>query len=138
MVELESTDKLELVLRNSYLFNILYIKRRNKKMASVMNANESNFQEEVLDSNTPVLVDFWAPWCGYCSRLSPVLDSFAAEAGDKIKIVKVNVDENRSLTQKYGVMSLPTMIMFKNGEPGEKLLGYMPKESLSAKIMPLL
>lgn len=107
-------------------------------MANVANATESNFQEEVLDVSKPVLVDFWAPWCGFCTKLSPVLDEVANELGDKLKIVKVNVDENRSVTQKYGVMSLPTMILFKNGEPGEKLMGFMPKAAITAKILPML
>ncbi|EAX47808.1 thioredoxin [Thermosinus carboxydivorans Nor1] len=107
-------------------------------MANVVNVNETNFQEEVLDSSKPVLVDFWAPWCGFCTKLSPVFDELANEMGDKVKLVKVNVDENRSLAQKYGVMSLPTMILFKNGEPGEKLIGFMPKQAIAAKISPLV
>lgn len=107
-------------------------------MASVMNTAEGTFKDDVLDAGGPVLVDFWAPWCGYCSKLAPVLDEVAGEIGDKVKIVKVNVDENRALSQKYGVMSLPTMILFKNGEPGERLMGFMPKANLTAKLNPLL
>jgi len=107
-------------------------------MANVMEANESNFHEEVLEAEKPVFVDFWAPWCGYCQRLTPIIDELAVELGDKIKVVKVNVDENRSLAQKHGVMSLPTMLLFKNGEVAEKLMGYMPKASITAKITPLL
>ncbi|WP_371371353.1 thioredoxin [Sporomusa aerivorans] len=103
-------------------------------MATVVNANENNFQEEVLDAATPVLVDFWAPWCGYCTRLAPIMDELAQEMGDKIKVAKLNVDENRSLAQKYGVMSLPTMIVFKDGEQQEKLTGYMPKANIAAKL----
>ncbi|CUH94023.1 hypothetical protein P22_0085 [Propionispora sp. 2/2-37] len=107
-------------------------------MSNLLNANQDNFQEEVVDSTTPVLVDFWAPWCGYCTKLSPVLEELAAELGTKVKIVKVNVDENRSLAQSYGVMSLPTMILFKGGEQTEKLMGYMPKSAISAKLSSLL
>ncbi len=103
-------------------------------MANVVNANENNFQEEVLDAAKPVLVDFWAPWCGYCTRLAPVMDELAEEMSDQIKIAKVNVDESRSLAQKYGVMSLPTMVVFKNGEQVEKLTGYMPKANIAAKV----
>ncbi|MDR3590059.1 MAG: thioredoxin [Negativicutes bacterium] len=107
-------------------------------MANVIEANEGNFHEEVLEADQPVFVDFWAPWCGYCQRLSPIIDELAAEMGDKLKIVKVNVDANRSLAQKHGVMSLPTMLIFKNGEAVEKLMGYMPKANITAKITPLL
>lgn len=105
---------------------------------SIVNTSESSFQDDVLEAQAPVLVDFWAPWCGYCTKLSPVLEEVAAEMGEKIKIVKINVDENRAIAQKYGVMSLPTMVMFKNGEPGDKLMGFMPKANLIAKLNPLL
>lgn len=103
-------------------------------MANVVNANENNFQEEVLDSAKPVLVDFWAPWCGYCTRLAPVMDELAQEMSDQIKVAKVNVDESRSLAQKYGVMSLPTMVIFKNGEQVEKMTGYIPKANIVTKV----
>lgn len=103
-------------------------------MANVVNTNENNFQEEVLDTAKPVLVDFWAPWCGYCTRLAPLLDELAEEMQDQIKVAKVNVDENRSLAQKYGVMSLPTMIVFKDGDQLEKITGYMPKPNIVAKL----
>ncbi|SMD06011.1 thioredoxin [Sporomusa malonica] len=103
-------------------------------MANVVNANENNFQEEVLDSAKPVLVDFWAPWCGYCTRLAPVMDELAEEMSDQIKVAKVNVDESRSLAQKYGVMSLPTMVIFKNGEQVEKMTGYIPKANIVTKV----
>ncbi|KYZ77092.1 thioredoxin [Anaerosporomusa subterranea] len=107
-------------------------------MSSVINTSEAAFQDDVLEAKGPVLVDFWAPWCGYCTKLSPILDEVAGELGDKIKIVKVNVDENRAISQKYGVMSLPTMMVFKNGEPGERLMGFMPRVNLIAKLNPLL
>lgn len=107
-------------------------------MANAMDVNEANFQEEVLDADTPVLADFWAPWCGYCQRLAPILDELAGDAGDKYKVVKVNVDQNRSLAQKFGVMSLPTMILFKNGDQAEKLMGFMPKANIEAKLKPYI
>ncbi|MDU4959752.1 MAG: thioredoxin [Sporomusaceae bacterium] len=107
-------------------------------MAEMTNTNEAAFQTDVVEAKIPVLVDFWAPWCGYCTKLAPVLDEVAAELGDKLKIVKLNVDENRALAQKYGVMSLPTMLLFKNGEPGERLMGFMPKTNLLAKLNPHL
>lgn len=107
-------------------------------MVSVIHVNEENFQREVVDSKIPVLADFWAPWCGHCTKLSPVLDELASDMGDKIKVVKINVDENRALAQKFNVMSLPTMILIKDGEKIEKLLGFMPKSAISDKILPLL
>lgn len=107
-------------------------------MATVVNANENNFQEEVLDAAKPVLVDFWAPWCGYCTKLAPIMDELAHEMDNQIKIAKVNVDENRSLSQKYGVMSLPTMIVFKDGEQLEKLTGYLPKANIASKLEKLV
>lgn len=107
-------------------------------MSNALEVNETSFQTEVLDANQAVLVDFWAPWCGYCIKLAPILDEVAAELGAQLKIVKVNTDENRGLAQKYNVMSLPTMLLFKNGEPSEKLMGYMPKANIVQKIKPQL
>ncbi len=107
-------------------------------MAIVMDGNENNFQEEVLDSTLPVLVDFWAPWCGYCTKLTPVFEELAMDMSGKVKFVKINVDENKAITQKYNVMSLPTMLLFKNGTQIEKLMGFMPKDSIASKITPLL
>lgn len=107
-------------------------------MANVIHVTEENFQQEVIDSQQPVLADFWAPWCGHCTNLSPILDELAADMGDQIKVVKINVDENRTLAQRYSVMSLPTMILIKNGEKVEKLMGFMPKANLRDKIQPLL
>jgi len=107
-------------------------------MANVVNVSEENFNEEVIEVNQPVLVDFWAPWCGYCTKLAPVLDELAEEYGDKVSIVKVNVDENRKVAEQYGVMSLPTIIVFKDGDQVEKLIGYMPKAAISAKLKPYL
>jgi thioredoxin 1 len=103
-----------------------------------LTVNESNFHEEVIEAAQPVLVDFWAPWCGYCQKLTPVIDELADEMADKVKVVKVNVDENRSLAQRYGVMSLPTMLLYKNGEQTEKMMGFMPKAAIIAKINPLI
>ncbi|MGI6092575.1 MAG: thioredoxin [Veillonellaceae bacterium] len=107
-------------------------------MADVLNVTEENFTEEVLESEKPVLVDFWAPWCGYCTKLSPIFDEIAKENSDKLKLVKVNVDESRALAQKLGVMSLPTMILFKNGDQVEKAMGFIPKAVILSKFLPLV
>ncbi len=107
-------------------------------MANVIHVNEENFQSEVMESKLPVLADFWAPWCGHCMKLSPILDELAADLGDKVKVVKISVDENRALAQQYSVMSLPTMILIKDGEKVDKLLGFMPKAVISDKISSVL
>jgi len=103
-------------------------------MSVVVNASNGTFQEEVLDSNLPVLVDFWAPWCGHCTRLSPVIDEVAEELGDAIKVVKVNVDANRELATQYNIKSLPSMLIFKAGKVDETLMGFMPKGALITKV----
>jgi len=107
-------------------------------MANIIDINEENFQSEVLESKLPVLVDFWSPWCGHCTQLSPVIDELAADMAGKVKVVKISADENKALAKQYSIMSLPTMILFKNGEKVEKLLGFMPKTAISDKITPLL
>lgn len=90
---------------------------------------ESNFSEEVLSANGLVLVDFWAPWCGPCRALSPLLDTIAAENAD-LKVVKVNVDENGSIATQFGVRSIPTLVLFKNGQAIDTKVGALPKKTL--------
>jgi thioredoxin 1 len=107
-------------------------------MANAIDINEENFQSEVVESKLPVLADFWSPWCGHCTQLSPIIDELAADMKDKVKVVKISVDENKALAKQYSVMSLPTMILFKNGEKVEKLSGFMPKAAISDKITPFL
>ena len=91
---------------------------------------EQSFDVEVLQSDTPVIVDFWAEWCGPCHAVAPVLDRIMEEHGDELKLVKVNIDEQPALSQRYGVQSIPTMILFKQGEPAAAAIGAQPKPAL--------
>jgi thioredoxin 1 len=99
-----------------------------------IDVTEATFEEEVLQSETPVLVDFWAEWCGPCHAVSPVLEKIADERKDELKLVKVNIDNEQALSMKYGVMSIPTMILFKNGEPAAAAVGALPKASLERSL----
>jgi thioredoxin 1 len=91
---------------------------------------ESSFEQEVIQSDKPVIVDFWAEWCGPCHAVSPVLDRIADERADELKLVKVNIDEQPALAQRYGVVSIPTMILFRDGEPAASAIGAHPKGAL--------
>lgn len=100
---------------------------------AVLTITKDNFESEVLKSEKPVLVDFWAAWCGPCKMVSPVIDEIAEERDD-ILVGKINIDEQMELAQKYGVMSIPTMIVFKNGEVANKNVGAIPKENIIAML----
>lgn len=91
---------------------------------------KGNFEDEVLKSGIPVLVDFWASWCGPCKMLAPTVAQIAEEYSGKIKVGKVNVDEEESLSREYGIVSIPTVILFKNGKPEKTSIGLVPKETL--------
>ena len=91
---------------------------------------DGNFETEVLKATTPVLVDFWAEWCGPCRGLAPKLEEISTEMSAKLKVVKVNIDENPETPAKYGIRSIPTMILFKNGQLVEQILGNLPKENI--------
>lgn len=91
---------------------------------------KGNFEDEVLKSEIPVLVDFWASWCGPCKMLAPAVAQIAEEYSGKIKVGKVNVDEEESLSREYGIVSIPTVILFKNGKPEKTSIGLVPKETL--------
>jgi thioredoxin 1 len=91
---------------------------------------ESSFEQEVLQSDKPVIVDFWAEWCGPCHAVAPVLDRIVEESNGDIKLVKVNIDEQPALSQRFGVQSIPTMILFKNGAPAAAAIGAQPKPAL--------
>ena len=93
---------------------------------SVITITNDNFEQEVIASEKPVLVDFWAPWCGPCRMVSPIVEEIASEKDD-IKVGKVNIDENRELTERFKIMSIPTLIVFKDGEVASTLVGVKPK-----------
>jgi thioredoxin 1 len=99
-----------------------------------INVTSATFEQEVLKSETPVLVDFWAEWCGPCHRVAPVLDKIVEERPDELKLVKVNIDEEQELSLRYGVMSIPTMILFKDGEPAAAAVGAQPKSDLERSL----
>ncbi len=104
---------------------------------AIEHVTDQNFQNQV-SGDGPVLVDFWAPWCGPCKMIAPVLEELDQEIGDKLKIVKLNVDENPESAGRYGVMSIPTLMLFKNGQPVDKIVGFQPKEALLSKVNPHL
>ncbi len=104
---------------------------------NIIEVTDANFQAEVLESESPVLVDFWAPWCGPCRVVAPVLEEIANERPD-LRVVKLNVDENQATAAKYQVLSIPTLIIFKGGAEAKKVIGAYPKKRLQAEIEPVL
>jgi thioredoxin 1 len=100
---------------------------------AIVNVTDQSFNAEVEGQGT-VLVDFWAPWCGPCKMIAPVLEELDKEIGDRMKIAKVNVDDNPESASRFGVMSIPTLIIFKNGEPVDKIIGFQSKEALKSVV----
>ncbi|PMC64792.1 thioredoxin [Corynebacterium tuscaniense] len=103
-------------------------------MSGSIEANQVTFKQEVIDSDVPVLVDFWADWCGPCHRLAPALEDVAEELAGRAKVVKVNVDQERVLAATYQVMSIPNLLIFKGGEVVENFVGVEPKEDIIARL----
>jgi thioredoxin 1 len=99
-----------------------------------INVTEATFEQEVLQSDKPVIVDFWAEWCGPCHAVAPVLDKIVEERPDEVKLVKINIDEEHGLSMRYGVMSIPTMILFRDGEPAAAAVGAQPKSMLERSL----
>jgi thioredoxin 1 len=101
---------------------------------NVLNVTNSNFEGEVLKSDKPVMVDFWASWCGPCKMIAPLVQELSEEFSSKIKFVKVNVDDNPNISQKYRIASIPTLMLFNNGKVSETLVGFRPKQELKSVI----
>lgn len=107
-------------------------------MSNALIVTAQNFDDEVLRSDVPVLVDFWAEWCGPCKMIAPHLDAIAAEFAGTLKVCKVNIDDEGSIAGKYGIMSIPTLLIFKGGQMVTQIVGAMPKQQLVDKIRPYI
>ena len=104
----------------------------------VSEVTDSNFQAEVIESEVPVLVDFWAPWCGPCRMVAPVVEEIARERGEQLKVVKLNIDDNQDTAIQFNVMSIPTLMVFRNGAVAKTVIGAYPKRKLEAELEPAL
>jgi thioredoxin 1 len=105
---------------------------------TVTEVTDNNFQAEVIESDVPVLVDFWAPWCGPCRMVAPVVEEIAQERAGELKVVKMNTDENQQTAMTFNILSIPTLILFRNGQPAKTVIGAYPKKRLEAELEPAL
>jgi thioredoxin 1 len=103
-------------------------------MSAVQEVNDKNFEIEVINSDLPVLIDFWAPWCGPCRAIGPVVDELAKDYDGKLKVVKMNVDDNPLTPSKFGVRSIPNLLLFKNGQVKDQIIGAVPKQQFVTAI----
>ncbi|MGV8121265.1 MAG: thioredoxin [Candidatus Xenobiia bacterium LiM19] len=107
-------------------------------MSNAMVVTDTTFQKEVIEADKPVLVDFWAPWCGPCRMMAPVLETISAKLEAQLKVVKLNTDENQKTSETYGIQGIPSLLIFKKGEVVERLVGFMPENVLTEKVKPHL
>jgi thioredoxin 1 len=107
-------------------------------MAKPVEVTDETFDKDVLQATLPTVVDFWAVWCGPCKMIAPLLEEIASDYEGRLQVTKLDVDHNNMTAMQYGVMSIPTLILFKDGEPVERVVGYMPKEKLLSKLTPHL
>lgn len=107
-------------------------------MANIKEVSESTFQSEVLESDIPVLADFWASWCGPCQMMTPVLDAVAQKMEGSLKVVKINTDENIMTAQRYQILAIPSLLVFKNGEVVERIVRFKPQDQLEAQLQNIL
>ena len=105
---------------------------------TIAEVTDTNFQAEVIESDVPVLVDFWAPWCGPCRMVAPVVEEIASERGDQLKVVKMNIDENQNTAVQFNVMSIPTLMLFRHGEVAKTVIGAYPKRKIEEELEPAL
>ena len=107
-------------------------------MGNAVAVTDQSFDQEVLQSPVPVLVDFWAAWCGPCKAIAPTVDQIAVDYAGKLKVVKMDVDANMEVSNRYGIMSIPSLVLFKNGQVVEKIVGALPKPAVVSRIQPHL
>lgn len=103
---------------------------------SLLEITDGNFEQEVIESGLPVLIDFWAVWCGPCRMVAPIVQEIATEYADKVKVGKLDVDNNPETAMKYGIRSIPTLLIFKGGEVVDRIVGAVPKQAITQKLMP--